>query len=614
MDWWGEHLGTRYSVLWVEVETPAAAVLGTDASGWGSGQLAWLDGGREEGQLRFTGTENRRPVNWWELSGIVRAVELFGARLSGRTVLMETDNMAAKCSAAKGASHAPDMQELVRRLTRACERFHIRLKLTHTPGLKLDRPDHTSRGDLVEEPRQRMCARVFASLERAWGPFDSYIGPERQLASDQLPSGLQFSTTGTVVGGSECSWVHPTHLSVGPALRRLHECAGLAMREGRPFIGLTLVPDDGGSSAWPPLAERMGCVGRLSVWEPVLAEYGTGAWRTVCLRRPLALMVVPRIVGDRVLPVVVDPGQDVSWLAVDGVFMRGYSPALGVGSAPSHRVLTVGSFVYLPALEGRGSLLRVVEFYDGAPTAVKQMMAGSEDARPRVMCCIFSYFDSPVERCRCGGDIYDLRGGATKGLAFDAATLWHVDGLVSRVPSGVVAMDVKSLRGGTAEQMEKRGAGLGYERYRFDWQRAQDGVQEGADRLHSRLGWTDESWVDVARGGAATTMAMPLEPPLSFSQDSGCPPSDARFVPPASGYSRWTDAEGVVHLIYAPDVHLPLPPAYQRDGVRSMSVAEAVPIAAAAETARRALSLPGAASGAAGPSAASGAGGSSHPY
>ena len=108
-------------MLWVETETPAAAVMGTDASGWGSGQLVWLDGGREEGQLRFTGAEIWRPINWRELSGIVRAVELFGARLSGRTVLMESDNMAAKCSAAmKGASHALDMQELVRRLTRAC--------------------------------------------------------------------------------------------------------------------------------------------------------------------------------------------------------------------------------------------------------------------------------------------------------------------------------------------------------------------------------------------------------------------------------------------------------------------------------------------------------------
>ena len=48
----------------------------------------------------------------------------------------------------------------------------------------------------------------------------------------------------------------------------------------------------------------------------------------------------------------------------------------------------------------------------------------------------FSYFDSPIERRRCGGDIYDLRGGTTKRLAFDAATLWHVDSFVSKVPVG----------------------------------------------------------------------------------------------------------------------------------------------------------------------------------
>ena len=330
LDWWGEHLLERYSVPWTEVETPTAAIMGTDASGWGSGQLAWIDGGREEGQLLFTSAETRRPINWRELSGIVRAVELFGARLSGRTVLMETDNMAAKCSAAKGASHAEDMQELIRRLTRACERHRIRLKLTHTPGLKLDRPDHTSRGDLVEEPRQRLSARVFASLERAWGPFDSFIGPERQLASSELQSGLQFSPSGSIVGGRESAWVHPTHSSVGPALRRLHERAGLSMREDRPFSGFALVPDDRSGAAWSPLADRMSCVARLSTSEPVLEEYGTGAWRAVCPRRELALMMVPRVAGSRVKPVVVETTYDLRWLTQPSE--TAWSPALRGGT------------------------------------------------------------------------------------------------------------------------------------------------------------------------------------------------------------------------------------------------------------------------------------------
>ena len=50
-----------------------------------------------------------------------------------------------------------------------------------------------------------------------------------------------------------------------------------------------------------------------------------------------------------------------------------------------------------------------------------------------------------------------------------------------------------------------------------------------------------------------------------------------------------------MHVIYAPDVRLPLPPAYQR--LHTMGVTEAVSIAAAAEAARSALALPGAARG-----------------
>ena len=95
-------------------------------------------------------------------------------------------------------------------------------------------------------------------------------------------------------------------------------------------------------------------------------------------------MVVPRIVGDRVQPVMIDPCQDSSWLAVDGVIMRGYSPALG-GAERSYRVLTAGSFLYMPATEGRGSLLRVVEFFDGEPTSTEQMMPGADSSAPRVM-------------------------------------------------------------------------------------------------------------------------------------------------------------------------------------------------------------------------------------
>ena len=96
------------------------------------------------------------------------------------------------------------------------------------------------------------------------------------------------------------------------------------------------------------------------------------------------------------------------------------------------------------------------------------------------------------------------------------------------------------------------------------------------------------------RGGScrgAHDAGAAIDPPLSYSMDSTWPPTDPRFIPPVSGYSHWTDNAGVVHVIYAPDVHLPLPPAYQR--VDTMGVREAVAIAVAAEEARRAAGQPG---------------------
>ena len=55
-----------------------AAITGTDASGWGTGQVAWLDGGREEEVLIFTRAERRRPINFRELRGCLRVLELWG--------------------------------------------------------------------------------------------------------------------------------------------------------------------------------------------------------------------------------------------------------------------------------------------------------------------------------------------------------------------------------------------------------------------------------------------------------------------------------------------------------------------------------------------------------
>ena len=77
--------------------------------------------------------------------------------------------MAAMGAAAKLSSKAEGMQELVRRLLELAESYGITIRLTHTPGVKLDRPDQTSRGDLVEEPRLRLTAEAFEPMARHHG-------------------------------------------------------------------------------------------------------------------------------------------------------------------------------------------------------------------------------------------------------------------------------------------------------------------------------------------------------------------------------------------------------------------------------------------------------------
>ena len=86
-------------------------------------------------------------------------------------ILVETDNMTAYEVSRKRRARVAAMQELVRRLVDSCEEHDIELAMTHTPGVKPDRPDQTSRGDAVEEPRQRLGQKLFGELAVRYGPF-----------------------------------------------------------------------------------------------------------------------------------------------------------------------------------------------------------------------------------------------------------------------------------------------------------------------------------------------------------------------------------------------------------------------------------------------------------
>ena len=279
LEWWSEHLEKRNCVSTEPSRRGEAAVTGTDASGWGTGQLAWLDGAREEVQLEFTEAERRRPINWRELLGVLRVVETWGERLAGCCVLIEADNTAAVGAASKMASSAEDMQELVRRLLEACEEYGIELRMCHTPGVMLHRPDQTSRGDPVEEPRMRLNAAAYGELVARWGPFTEWIGSERRHAQVGARDGV------------DRLWVHPSHTTVGSALRlvgeRLGEC------RGRRTEGIVLVPHEE-SAAWWQLTRHMAVVGRLPAGGQHLEANVLGEWRPAEARRDTIVLAFPR--------------------------------------------------------------------------------------------------------------------------------------------------------------------------------------------------------------------------------------------------------------------------------------------------------------------------------
>ena len=80
------------------------------------------------------------------------------------------DNMTAYEVGRRRRARVAAMQEFVWRLFDTCELYPIELALTHTPGVKLDRPDQTSRGDAVEEPRNAIQNMSLVARAQERGP------------------------------------------------------------------------------------------------------------------------------------------------------------------------------------------------------------------------------------------------------------------------------------------------------------------------------------------------------------------------------------------------------------------------------------------------------------
>jgi hypothetical protein len=403
--------------------------------------------------------------------------------LRGRTILVETDNMAARGAAGKLASKAADMQEQMRRLFRLSELHGFRVRVTHTPGEKLDRPDQTSRGDAAEEPRARLAPEWWREVEARWGPFDQFLGAERELSATAKPR-----VTGDAV---ERIWAHPTTATAGTALRRVGE--RLARSGGHGASALALVPE-GGPATWAGLLRHGLVVGRVAEGEEALEMNVLGKWRRRRAQRASRLVLFPRVAGAMVrrLELTTEEGLEVRTVARGSPHERevgrgeGYV-AQGAGEALRLPVLP-GSFMYSLASEqpgsGRGCLYRVA-----LPTAGEGgvgVLVGQE-----------GLFDSSkAARRQASLPVFEVRQGAQRRRPVPRQ-MWAVDHLVEELSSNGRATrvsfdfvranrEIAERGGGVEEEVEWEAMSLGMRQAGGACAAAED-VEDGLEQAGEQL-------------------------------------------------------------------------------------------------------------------------------
>lgn len=469
LEWWDERFESRNCS---PIEVPArgeVAICGTDASDWGTGQLMWDSGLRAETSLRFTLAERARSINWRELLGIVRVLEQFGTELRGRTLLVEGDNTSSLAAAENASSKAEDSQELVRRLVELTEQFMLTVRFTHTPGVKLDRPDQTSRGDPIEEPMVRLKRSEYNLIERRWGPFSEWLGAERRYAD--------AASMGGVTGGI---WMHPSFSTVGSALRRLGERLG--DREGERVWGVVIVPHDERAKWWP-LVRHFNIAGRWERGSNHLELCRLSGWGEVHSQRASLILTFPRAAGSVVRPICWRPGRDKA----------GYVSAVEADRPWQNELylpMPAGSFFYVPdkansEKQQQGELMIMWECFDPATEGGATFDVGEPMVLGAEMLVAFGFGKTVGRQQFILDENTRDASGSSRGSFFDkghtpwawsAEDCWDVTHLVKYVnkPAGSGQRDSKFVWNKALQCLEVS----------FDWREAEGEIRSAQLASH----------------------------------------------------------------------------------------------------------------------------------
>jgi len=476
--WWRSALRRQNCVKFDSPTVGEIAIVGTDASDLACGELIWIDGAREEIVLVFTHAERRRPINFRELLGTLRALEAWGPRLTGRLVLVETDNTFGHETVKKLHCKSEDSQELVRRIHHLSLKHGFVIKSVHTPGIMLKRPDGTSRGATPAEPRLRARLTEFKGLESRFGPFDEYLGSEREHAA--------------VAGGARQLfprlWAHPDYDTVGSTLRLVCERLTLDTRTcPRGVVVVPFAPEAG----WWKLVKHFACVGR---WEPghmQLEANALGVWVPTTNVRPTLLLAFPRA-GATLMPL-----RDA--VMMGGVEARAEIELNQSGLAAGAFDRISNSWVNPVSALPRGTLL-----YSARRATPSELRPHSGRSLPGTLYLTTEPFDG-TGRPLCA----ELR----RGISGHRHHFWLDGGSYSRhkvpwAPDVCSLWVVNHLGGETRDQpAAARGTTASSRvRYLFDFERAEDEIMQMRGHRASVDAAAEAQWAEMA----TTTIAVRL--------------------------------------------------------------------------------------------------------
>jgi len=475
LHWWRSALQRQNCRPFGEPALGEIAVVGTDASDFACGELLWIDGAREETRLIFLNAEKRRPINFRELRGTLRALELWGWRLRGRLVLIETDNTSGHEAVRKLRCKAEDMQELVRRIHALSLEHGFTLRSVHTPGLMLVRPDQTSRGSMPEEPRLRLERDTFSAIEARFGPFTEFLGAERELATRECLGELSIAPR---------LWAHPSFDTVGSALRLI--CSRMTTKLStcpRGVVVVPLAPEAG----WWKLLRHFTVVGQWRRGALSLDANVDGQWLSSLSQRPALLLAFPRT-GSCLVPLksAVQLGtpqarrelsQSAHFAPMSRTWVNTASP-LPVGTLLySARRCTPDEVVAGGTQGVSGTLYLTHELYSGEGD---------------LLCLeLRRYHSGHRHHFNLDGGSWDRRSSPPRAWSVDPQTLWVVNHLGGRLLS---------------QQAAQRGRGP-QERFIFDFDRAEDEI----DRVRVQLAHAELSEpVDVEELDGLETTSLEI--------------------------------------------------------------------------------------------------------